>query len=89
MGEFEQNLRAHVAGISDEDIGRIVAVANADDGKTLLAIADDIHISPDALKYSLRKLFRSTAVPGINSVSDLRDWGRGLIADPFEDPKQS
>ena len=86
MGEFERNLRAHVAGIKDHDIERIVAVAKADDGKTLEAIADDIHISRDALNYSLRKLFRSRAVSGINCLSDLRDWVRGLIADPFEDP---
>ena len=66
MGEFERKLRAHVAGIKEHDIERIVAVAKTDDGKTLDAIADDFDISRDTLSRSLRKLYRSTPVSGIN-----------------------
>ena len=81
--ECALSLQSNEPSITDEDARRIMAVANAEGGKSLMAIANGLHISRDGLNYSLSKVYRSAAVPGINGLSDLRGWTRGLITDPF------
>ena len=83
MNQLEQVLRQHVQGLSDDDVMRIMAVAESKDGKTLQAIADDLNVSRDGLNYSLQKVYRSPDAPGINSLADLRKWAGGLLVNPF------
>ena len=89
MENFEQDLRQHVHGLTDLDVGRIMAAAYSDYGKTLQAIADDLDpafaATRDGLNYSLGKVYKSPDAPGINSLKDLRDWVRGLLENPFRD----
>ena len=87
MDNFEQDLREHVPGLSNYDVGRIMAAAYAEDGKTMQAIADDLDpafaATRDGLNYSLWKVYRSPDAPGINSLKDLRDWVKGLLENPL------
>ena len=89
MDPFEQDLRQHVPGLTDLDVGRIMAAAYSAYGKTLEAIADDLDpafaATRDGLNYSLGKVYKSPDAPGLNSLKDLRDWVRGLIENPFGD----
>ena len=81
--EFGRQLQERVPGISNVDLDRIFAVAFDEEGKSLQAIADELHVTRDGLNYSLHKLYSSPAVPGINNINDLRAWGKGLIPNPF------
>ena len=87
MDNFEQDLRQHVPGLTDQDVGRIMAAAYSEDGKTLQAIADDLDpafaATRDGLNYSLAKVYWSPDAPGINSLKDLRNWVKGLPESPF------
>ena len=89
MDPFEQDLRQHVHGLTDLDVGRIMAAAYSADVKTLQAVADDLDpafgATRDGLTYSLWKVYRSPHAPGINSLKDLRDWVRGLLENPLWD----
>ena len=88
MDQFKQDLRQHVPGLSNDDVRRIMATAYAEDGMTLLAIADNpglnLNVTRDGLNYSLQKVYRSPYAPGINNLKDLKDWVKGLIANPFK-----
>ena len=88
MNNFEQDLRDHVPSLSDVDVQRIMAVAFADDRKSLQAIADDpdlgLNVTRYGLNYSLGKLYKSPNAPGITNQNDLRRWVRGQITDAFK-----
>ena len=87
MNQVEQNLQVHVPRITSVDMKRIMAVGNADDGKRLQAIADDIGVKTlDILQGSLSKVYRSPEVPGINDRFELSAYVRGELENPFKSP---
>ena len=83
MDEFSQKLLVNVPQLSELDVDRIRVVAFAPEGTSLQEIAEDLFLSRDAINYSLYKLYSSDAVPGINNITEVRRWARGLIPDPF------
>ena len=87
MDPFEQDLRQHVHGLTDQDVGRIMAAAYSEYGKTLQAVADDLDpafsATRDGLNYSLWKVCKSPHAPGLNNLKDLKDWVKGLLENPL------
>ena len=93
MDKFKLELAENVKNLTLLDIDRIVYVGKADAGRTLGSLSTEMSLSTDdgrdtldALNYSLGKLYKSQAAPGIQNLDDLRKWIRGLIKNPFVTP---